>query len=107
MNLKFRVVSDSMAPLIKVGDELTFEKKSAYNIFDIILFKRKDELFVHFVWRDQSSFNNTLITRSLKNYLADEEPVSIGEVLGTVAEFKIPAATKIKIYLNCLVRSKL
>ncbi|MGZ3691275.1 MAG: hypothetical protein ACXVAX_07215 [Pseudobdellovibrio sp.] len=100
MSLKFKVVSDSMFPVIKIGDELSFNKKEVYNIFDIILFKRHGDLIVHFVWRDQMNFNNTLITRSLKNFNQDEEPVKIEEVLGTVDNFKIPFLTKIKIYFS-------
>ena len=101
MSLKFRVVSDSMSPLIKIHDELSVLKKDNYSTFDIILFKRNDKLIVHYVWRNQLAHNNTVITRSLKNIFVDEEPVSLDEILGLVINFKIGFLTRLIIYLRC------
>lgn len=106
--IKFKVVSDSMYPIIRIGDELLTEPVSApLDTFDIILFKRYNKLVVHYVWRNQKNFNNTVVTRSLNNIYVDEEPVSYLEILGKVSNYKISFFKKIKIKLLCILRGQL
>lgn len=108
MNLKFKVISDSMLPLIPIGAELSFiEKSTGLNTFDIILFRRDEKLVVHYIWRNQYELNKSFITRSLKNIYKDEYPIEYSEILGQVRNFKIPLFTKIKILLLCLVKGEL
>lgn len=84
MNLKFKVISDSMAPVLRVGDELDVAALPPEpKVFDILLFQRHQRMFVHFVWRYQKS-QRTIVTRSLKNPFCDEEPVMLSEVIGKI-----------------------
>lgn len=107
MKLKFKVVSDSMLPLINIGDELTIKKDNQYTLFDIVVYSKNSKLIAHFVWRNQISFNQTLITRSLKDFYTDDEPVEESAILGVVTNYKISILTRIKILFLCLMRSKL
>lgn len=106
--IKLKVVSDSMHPIIRIGDELSTENITAdLNTFDIILFKRHDKLVVHYVWRNQKDFNNTVITRSLQNIYHDEEPVSYEDLLGKISNYKLSSYIKIKILCLCFLRGRL
>ena len=107
MSVKFKVVTDSMAPLISIGDELLYKKSNTYHTFDIILFARHSKLVTHFVWRNQLDFNKSIITRSLKDFYTDEEPVLESEILGVVENFKISIFTRIKIIYLCWINKKL
>lgn len=106
--IKFKVVSESMNPVIRIGDELITKKITGdLNTFDIILFKRHNKLVVHYVWRNQKNFNNTVTTRSLQNIYLDEEPVSYSDIMGKVSNYKLSIFKKIKIILLCLIRGSL
>lgn len=106
--IKFIVVSDSMHPIIRVGDQLSIEgSPENFNMFDIVLFKRHNKLVVHYVWRDQKDFNNTVATRSIKNIFLDEEPVKYSDIVGKVSNYKLSLGKKIKILLFCFVRGRL
>lgn len=107
MNMNLKVVSDSMAPLIKINESLSLtDHQQLLNTFDIIVFRRSGNYVVHYVWRNQISFNHTVITRSLKNIFTDEEPVRQTEILGRVTNFKISTFLKIKILVLCLLTGK-
>lgn len=104
MSIVFRVVSDSMAPLIKINSTLKIANKNInYKIFDIIVFKRSSDLVVHYVWRNQIEFDQTVITRSLKNIYLDEEPIHQSEIIGQVTNFKIGPFLKFKILFLCFI----
>ena len=108
MNVEFRVVSDSMTPLIKIQDTLTVDRVAGdLRTFDIIVFKRSSNLVVHYIWKDRLAFNNTLITRSLKNIYTDEEPVYKNELVGLVTNFKMNSLLKFKILILCLLKGAL
>ena len=100
--LKFKVISDSMAPVININDELKIDSNwDKLSPLDIILFNRDKCLVVHFIWRNQLHLNSTLITRSLKNFYNDEPPVDVTSVIGRVTNFNIPFYLKVKIvFLN-------
>ena len=104
MNIAFKVVSDSMTPLIKISDSLkVVSENKNYKIFDIIVFKRSSDLVVHYVWRNQIEFNQTVITRSLKNIYSDEEPIHKNEIIGQVTNFEIGPLLKYKILFLCFI----
>jgi signal peptidase I len=104
----FRVVSDSMHPIIKINDNLIFESVAAkeLKIFDIILFKRHQNLVVHFIWRNQIKHNQTIITRSLKSIYLDEEPILATEILGRVTNFKFSKFSKFIIFFKIIFYGK-
>ena len=108
MSLIFKVVSDSMSPLIKINDTLNItDQLMNYNTFDIIIFKRSTKLVVHYIWRNQIEFNQTVITRSLKNIYYDEEPVKKNEIVGLVTNFKIRPLLKFKLLALCYIRGSI
>lgn len=108
MTVNFKVVSDSMSPLIKVNDTLNVaEQIINYNTFDIIIFNRSAKLVVHYIWRNQIEFNQTVITRSLKNIYQDEEPVKKNQIVGIVTNFKIGPLLKFKLLALCYIRGSL
>lgn len=105
--INFRIVSDSMLPLIKVGEEISMIKlPPTLNIFDIIVFYDKGKLICHFVWQDQKQFNGAVITRSLKDPYKNEVPRDYKNLLGWVPSKKISWTCKTKIILlNWMNRS--
>ena len=104
MNRGFKVISDSMNPLIKVGDTLTVSaQQEYYRTFDVVLFKRSANLVVHYIWRDQLETNSSFITRSLKNIYFDEEPVAKDEIVGKVINYRIGMLLKLKIIILCIL----
>ena len=106
--IRFKVTSDSMEPVIKIDHELDIVSDlSELQVFDIILFVRTEKLFVHFVWRNQILYNKTVITRSLKNIYFDEEPVPFNQIVGRVTNFKLSFFYKIKIFFLSFIRGKL
>jgi len=108
MNIAYKVVSDSMSPIIKVGDELSvLPLNNNIKRFDILLFKRNSTLVVHYVWKNQITFNKSFITRSLKNIYLDEEPVELEQIIGSVQNFKINSWLKFKVILFCFLRGSL
>jgi len=103
--IEIKIISDSMQPLLKIDETVTvipFEKKC--EIFDLIVFWRNDKLFCHYMWRDQISFNNSVITRSLKEPYSDEKPVERIHILGTIKDKKIRLVTKLLILAKNVIK---
>lgn len=106
--IHFKVISDSMTPVIPIGSLLNITTDlSNIKTFDIILFKKSTYLVVHFVWKNQMNYNGTIITRSLKQFSLDEEPVSKDQIIGQVTNFSISNLVKFKIYFINLLKRKL
>lgn len=99
--LKCRIVSDSMSPLLEVDDEIRVEKVAdlkSLSPFDLIVFQQREQLICHFVWRhNRLSKKPSLTTRSLKEPLNDDVPVTGERLLGKVTNRRIPAWTRWKI----------
>ncbi len=102
LDLDFKIASDSMHPVMRIGQNIKFQKKLNYKTFDIILFKKDRKLTCHFIWRLQK--NKTFITRSLKNYIENEAPIIESQILGTIVNFKISNLLKFKILLINFLR---
>jgi signal peptidase I len=98
--LKYKVVSDSMTPLIPVGAELLLEKinpETDLKKFDIIVFVKENKLTCHYVWRVNAHFDEgNFITRSLKTNIEDT-PFDGKKIVGRVVNFKIGFFKKIEI----------
>jgi signal peptidase I len=103
---KFKIVSDSMAPLIVIGDEIIIKKIDSnykFKKFDIILYKQGEKLFCHYFWHQNKNFDQGfVITRSLKNGFKDY-PFSHSNIIGLVQNFKIGLILKIKILMRDLL----
>lgn len=101
--IKFIVVSDSMSPLIKIGDELKIEivsKNVKFKRFEILLFKSEFGFTCHYFWKSNDHFDKGLIiTRNLKD--GDHDiPFDRQLVVGIIKNFKISLFSKLKIFLR-------
>lgn len=101
--LKYRIVSDSMTPLIPIGAEVLLEKINQdrpLKKFDIIVFEQKNFLTCHYVWHQNTTFDKgMIITRSLKYNEADT-PFERDKIVGLVSNYQISFFIKMKILLN-------
>jgi signal peptidase I len=104
--IKYKIVSDSMMPLIPIGAEVLITKSHValeLKRFDIIVFEQEKKLTCHYVWHQNRVFDKgKTFTRCLKYNLADE-PFDNDKIMGVVTNYKIGFFTKIKI----LIREKL
>jgi hypothetical protein len=98
--LKYKVVSDSMTPLIPIGAELHLKKyHPGMNLkkFDILVFKENDVLMCHYFWHQNVFLDKDLITtRALKDGKLDV-PFSTKQILGVVINYKINWWMKLRI----------
>lgn len=95
-----KVASNSMEPILKTGDIVKiYPLTQPPRIFDVVVFKNNLQLNCHFVWRNQLDFNNTLVTRSLKEPGLDEVPINMTEILGWVPDAKISLIMKFRLIL--------
>ena len=110
-DLEFNVRSDSMKPLLKVGDVIKVtELESDPNRFDIIVFKGQNKaLFVHYVWRILINHKDNkpyYLTRGINNKERDF-PVNREDILGVVNNYKITEIGKYCLVLKLWLRRKL
>ena len=106
MNIK--IISDSMLPLLKINERLAVSELPAnLSVFDIIVFYDAEKLICHFVWKDQKKFNDSIITRSLKDPYKNEIPRNYNNIVGWIPSKKIHWMLKIKIILLNWVRGSL
>lgn len=98
-SLRLKVASDSMMPVLKVGQEInvTFRPISNLKKFDTVVFFQDKCLMCHFLWAKQDK--NTLITKSLKNPRDVDWPVNESDYLGFV-EVNLPFFLKLKTLLK-------
>ncbi len=105
--LKYRVISDSMTPLIPVGAEVCIRKLKEHEElrrFDIILFKQGNRLVCHYYWHENKVFDKGLVnTRCIKNKKEDH-PFPKNQIIGVVTNFQISSWLKIKIMFRDLFR---
>lgn len=93
-----RIVSDSMQPLLKINQEITvIPLLTEIKRFDLLVYFKNNNLTCHFLWMDQRRFNNSIVTRSLKDPYRNEPPISFDNIYGVLPHLKISLATKIKI----------
>lgn len=101
--LKFKVVSDSMSPLIPVGTEVyirKFEMNDVLKRFDILLFKQGDRLICHYFWHENKVFDKGLINTRCIRYGGQDNPFSRSQIIGVVTNFKIGCWLRMKILIR-------
>jgi hypothetical protein len=101
--LKFRIASDSMHPLLKVDSVVTVTPLELNKLkrFDVIIFWENDRLISHFLWAKQqleASDKSIYITKSLREPKGFDLPLKDNLLLGKL-DVKIPILTKLKIIL--------
>ena len=104
MEIKYRVVSGSMEPLIQIGSELILERVKIEDIkkFDILVFTEAPIYICHYVWHVNKTFNKgEITTRSLKEGHFDDA-FSFDRVLGRVVNYKIGFYMKCRILLGLI-----
>lgn len=105
--LKYKIVSDSMSPLIPIGAEIEIRKLvdgEQLKKFDIILFKQDMRLVCHYFWHENKIFDKGMInTRCIKN-LDEDHPFARTQVIGVVTNFKIGNWLKFKMIIRDLFR---
>ena len=96
--LKLKVASDSMNPVLKVGEVIKVLPYQVKNLdrFDVIVFWNDNKLISHFLWSKQCSEDGTIlyITKSLKHALEIDIPIKEDMILGKV-DVKIPLLRKV------------
>jgi len=104
--LTMRLVSDSMAPLLKVGDLVEVQKCSQpIQLFDLVVFWTNEKLMCHFLWRDQLAYDGTFVTRSLKDPWHDDLPQPHENLLGVVSDRRISDWRKLWIQWSTKIRN--
>lgn len=103
--IEIKIISDSMEPLLKINETVSIVPAvKSFDVFDLIVFWRDGKLFCHYIWRNQISFNKTIVTRSFKSLYSDEKPVEIQYVLGSVEGKKISFLAKLFILIKNVIK---
>jgi len=97
--LRGRVLTASMDPLIKVGDEIVVDIKSNdLKRFDIIVFIQDDMLICHYIWSINKFVRPILIqTRSLLG--KKDFPIDLEKYIGKVISHRLSFVQIIKILI--------
>ena len=95
-NYTFKVVSDSMAPIINVGDEIKVDLSTKeFSVFDIIVFLQNEKLVCHVVLKKQSEFEPGSIITAPYKYSKLDFPVAPDCILGLVSSHKLSLFNKL------------
>jgi len=110
--LGIRIISDSMVPLIQIGEEVTVAEyidQKQLKRFTPILYWDGKKLICHYVWTHNRLTNHegmkTIATRSLKDPKSNDIPIAHENILGIVIGRKISFLRKLKIIMTNLYSS--
>jgi signal peptidase I len=92
------IVSDSMEPLLKIGDKIVVEVGTReLKRFDLIVFWNGEKLVCHYVWAMNRLVTPFLLqTRSMK-YLGKDVPINWDDYLGKVHSHRLFGLAKFKL----------
>lgn len=96
---KSKVISNSMEPIIKIGDDVVIDVGNQ-NIsrFDIIVFFHDGKLICHYLWQMNRIVKPILLqTRNMSGKL--DYPVTLDDYLGKVMNYKLSFWQKLKILI--------
>ncbi len=98
--LHFCIASDSMSPVLKVGDEILWDKiadaSQDLKRFDLIVFRQGTQLFCHYLWFKNPK-RDLYITKPLKNMVREDLPLSSAAILGRVTSHRLNFYWRMKI----------
>lgn len=101
--IKLCVVSDSMEPLIKTGEEISIGRPkplTELDLFDIVLFRQGNRLNAHFLSKiDRQS--DVIITRPLKDPRTQDYPIQYEDIFGMILHKKVSWWQKLRVLLLC------
>jgi len=99
---RFRIASESMSPLLKVGDEIVWEKvitpASDLRRFDLIVFRQNNKLFCHYLW-SINSHRDVYVTKPLQSTDCEDLPLSSSDILGRLVSHRMNLYWRIKVVL--------
>jgi hypothetical protein len=105
--LGIRIISDSMYPLIKVGEKVTvchYINEKQLTRFIPVLYWDGSKLICHYFWNKSRMTNadgkQTILTRSLKENKINDIPVPTEHILGIVVGKKVSFTTQVLILIN-------
>jgi hypothetical protein len=105
---KIKIASDSMWPLIRIGEQLTVHSiNRPLQRFDIIVFNYNGSPFCHFFWGkllSKKSNEDQFFTRSLKSPAQTDLPIFSKDILGIITSKKIGFFLRFRVYLYLLLR---
>jgi signal peptidase I len=94
---KSKIISDSMVPVLKIGDEVIIDVGNKdIKRFDIIVIYHDEKLICHYLWRMNKIVQPILLqTRNMSGKM--DFPVQLEDYLGKVVSHKLTLWQKIKI----------
>jgi hypothetical protein len=94
---KSQVVSDSMSPIIKLGDSVIVEVGDLnLNRFDIIVIFIEGKLVCHYIWKINSFVRPILIqTRNMRKQM--DIPIMVDDYLGKVISHQLSLWQKLRL----------
>ena len=99
--VELKVASDSMVPLLKVGEIVQVKKHHSIeelSHFDLIVFEQANQLNIHFLSKIDLN-NQLLVTRPLKRPDSNDYPIHPNQVLGIVPNKKLSLWQKLRVLL--------
>jgi signal peptidase I len=108
--IKARIASNSMHPVLKRNEEVLMEYYPLWqNLkrFDIIVFRKNDQLWAHFFWRRQEINGKvSFLTRSLANPTENDFPLENEDIVGVIVDKKINYYYKSYVYIRNIISGK-
>ncbi len=100
---KGTIMSGSMEPLIKIGDEIIISVGDTnLKRYDIIVFYQDGLLICHFLWNINKIVEPKLLqTRNLAKFGIDY-PITMNAYLGKVVNYKLRFRDKLRLVLHLL-----
>ena len=96
------IVSDSMSPLIKVGERVEVSYKDHYKSFDVVIYHHRDgRLICHYIWQKSRLEEGSYLLRSLKG-TAFDLPVALEKILGHVTGKKLTGKWQFWIFFKLI-----
>ncbi len=99
------IVSESMLPVLKIGDKIVVEVGSdKLERFDIIVFWSQNKLVCHYVWAMNRRVLPFLIQTRSTYYGAKDFPIGLEDYLGKVVSHRLTTWDKIRIFISLKVK---
>lgn len=94
------IVSDSMVPVLNIGDKITVEVGSRkIERFDIIVFWSQGKLVCHYLWAINKRVEPILLQTRNTQYGEKDYPIDFDDYLGKVVSHKLTTWDKIRIFI--------
>ena len=96
-----KIVSDSMVPIINIGDTISVDVGCMkLDRFDIIVFWSEGKLICHYLWAMNRRVEPILLQTRSTLYGEKDNPIGFNDYLGKVVSHRLSTWDKIKIFLR-------